>query len=122
MKNIEWIAGLFEGEGCINIRTQRGAKSSVVTLRLGSTDEDVITALHERSGVGTKTFQHSPSHQARGNKPMHIWTVKSRPEVAEILEAMIPHLFSRRKAKAIEALELTRSVMESRVKGPAYKI
>lgn len=52
-RSIEWVAGLFEGEGCFGIACS-GKKSHMLYLRLivSMTDEDVIRTLHETVGVG----------------------------------------------------------------------
>lgn len=100
MNEIEaaWVAGLFEGEGSISFKA-----TSTVTLGLSSTDEDVITKL--QSIVGG-TIYHYTNRPER--KPVWTWYLGERDKVAELLTAMLPHLGSRRSAKAQDALERLR--------------
>jgi hypothetical protein len=92
-----WVAGIIEGEGCINIAHLQGFR---VSISVNMTDFDVITRLREWSQVGTiSTLQPRP-----GRKNAWIWTVSSQIDVQRLLTTIRPFLCERRSLKAKEAL------------------
>jgi len=84
---LDWAAGLFEGEGCIHI----GYRSMDDTYRLiatiGNTDEQVTRFFHDKFGGwhqlagGTRT----------GRKPAWVWTVAG-PAAEKFLRQILPSL------------------------------
>lgn len=92
-----WSAGLFEGEGCIHV----GKKKSVVTLAMCSTDRDVIERFAQWASFGSlkPVVKRSSNH-----KDAWAWTCSRRLQVFSILERLLPHLGSRRRAKAVQVL------------------
>lgn len=105
-RSIEWAAGLFEGEGSIVVRPERGS----IQITLYSTDKDIIILFYNTVGVGTI---HGPIKQTRGvdgkspekYKAMWTWTAYST-NAKKVLQVFLPYFGERRKAKAIEALEM----------------
>ena len=99
-ENLAWMAGLFEGEGCINTRA-----NGAVILKMGMTDEDVVRKFHAMIGCGTvgnpiyhKTMPHY--------KPHWDWQVSGSERVQAILAAFWVFLGDRRKSRAIEAIQI----------------
>jgi hypothetical protein len=90
-----WLAGLFEGEGCITFT----GKSSVA-LSLGMTDRDVVRRAQAVAGVG-RFFEQERRPQY---KPLLAWRVQVAAEVRYVLEQMRPWLGERRGERADEAL------------------
>lgn len=91
---IAWATGLFEGEGCITNR------SGSVSLRLVSTDRDVVEKFQAIMGFG-KIGQQAPS--VGHNKTLYHTSIVGRKAERPLL-LMLPHLCSRRRERAITAL------------------
>lgn len=104
-EEMAWVAGLFEGEGSIST-----AGKSTFVLRLAMTDEDVIRRLHRITGVGNV---YDKPAQIVGHKHQWIWIVSKQEHLQAMLAAMWPWLCSRRRAKAVEALEVYRRPRQS---------
>lgn len=100
---LAWVAGLFEGEGCIVIRPRQDpAWKPSVRLELTSTDPDVLRRLQFICGGKIAPFRRDRG----GVKPYQRWTLSKMTEVADLLEAMLPWLGARRGEKAAEALSI----------------
>lgn len=99
-----WAIGLFEGEGTITIRQQRvGRCYGGVELSLETTDEDVIRRLPTAIGMGTVTGpHHRPSRPEK--KLTWRWRLGKEAQIRELLVLWVPHLGTRRRARALEAL------------------
>lgn len=93
--DIAWLAGLFEGEGCIHVGGKTGNRTR---LTVNMTDADVVTRCRDLTGVGSLRWREHPQW-----KPQLIWSVSHRRDVARLLLAMVPLLGERRRAKALEA-------------------
>ena len=95
-----WMAGLFEGEGYISVRTD--TKKPRVLLGLQMTDFDAVERFYATAGMGRL---HGPYDQkGLGTKPTLRWTTSARAEVETLLNRMWDGLCSRRQAKAIQAM------------------
>lgn len=91
-----WLAGIFEGEGCIVFT----GKNSV-TLSIGMTDRDVIDRVLELVGRGT-IYRNKPK---RGYRPQFHWKVGHQDDVRFVLRGIRPWLGKRRGDKADGAME-----------------
>ena len=83
---IAWLAGLFEGEGCMSIAKNGGTR---LTIRM--TDLDIIQRV-DAMFPSTKMQIVVPQRTLAGNQPktQYTWRI-SRPEtVREILELLLP--------------------------------
>jgi hypothetical protein len=97
-ENIAWIAGLFEGEGCIDMH---GSNSRLI---LNMTDEDVIRKLRRIAGVGAV---YGPRKIAKPHhKPIFCWKVTNRLDVYALLAAIYPFMGVRRASTIEAALRL----------------
>ena len=96
---IAWVAGLFEGEGCIvhrhYPRRKRGG-STVRQLVLGMTDQDVVRRLHAITGIG-RVYKKAPGKPHW--KPQLSWVSCTYGESASLLKKLLPY-FGRRRAAA----------------------
>jgi hypothetical protein len=102
---IGWAAGLFEGEGCIDMAGHHRG----IRLTLSSTDFDVIERFAEIVGVGRVR----PSRTSDlGVKPMLQWQVNGDP-AAEVLRELMPYLGARRLARAEEVFAIRAAWIES---------
>lgn len=98
-----WAAGLFEGEGYIQIRNREYGRECRLSLEM--TDEDVVAKFARICGgyvTGPKTRRSTP-HSNR--KPTWSWAIYRKDDVVALLQAFLPYLGKRRAAKAREALK-----------------
>lgn len=103
---IGWMAGLFEGEGCIqNMHDKRDVNKGTRTsrLRIGMTDLDVLEKFQDLAGCGKIYTDSKPKKE--NHKQSYIWQVGDKANVIRLLLIMLPHFCERRKQKAIETLE-----------------
>lgn len=90
-----WIAGLFEGEGCILLFPTRAE------IKLSMTDFDVVYRLAELTGVGyfqTKQYG-NPKHKRQLR-----WSITRKTDVFDFLRVIRPWLGGRRGDMADAAL------------------
>jgi len=96
MHTIEWAAGLFEGEGCLN-----DSRRKYPALNLSMCDKDVVNNFAEVVGYGKVHKMERPSPR----KTIYRWEVNKRSEVRRILDLLLPHLGLRRAYKALNILD-----------------
>lgn len=99
-RSIEWAAGLFEGEGCIDIRRPRYGVAT--RLQLSSTDFDVIQDYADTLELKVS----GPYANGANRKPIYHAGTAKKSEVQRILSLLLPHLGSRRAYKALNALDV----------------
>lgn len=92
-----WLAGLFEGEGCLHRRKDNGGYELVIAM----TDRDVVDRLPDLTGYGTVRFIRRPEPHWSDKWR---WRVGKRDHIAELLTAMLPYLGCRRGMAAAEFL------------------
>src|SRR5574341_1862045 len=95
-RNIAWLAGLLEGEGCFSRR------GNCVTIQLYMSDRDIV----ERS----RRFVHAPSISERvskrpNHKTCYYWTL-SGPHAASWMMTIYPLMGERRQARIRELLAI----------------
>ena len=95
-----WIAGLFEGEGCI----YKDPRFNAIRLTLNSTDKDIIDRLHAIVQCGNVRFVKFPEYK-KHYKPAWCWTVWKAKDVKRLLVIMLPFLGERRAYHALNALD-----------------
>jgi len=98
-----WAAGLFEGEGCIEIS---GKDRLSVRLRLNTTDHDVLERFAAVVGCGKIREVTAPSIVRPHWKTCWAWAVNRQEDCRRLLETWRPYLGVRRAEKAGEALSL----------------
>lgn len=86
MKDLAWIAGLYEGEGSIIFTRKSG-----LYLSLGSTDRDVLERLQDCIGAGGIYGPYDAGH-----KPVYHYRVPGKVAYATFV-AIWPWLCSRRR-------------------------
>jgi hypothetical protein len=91
-----WLAGLFEGEGCIYFRSKNG-----VTLSVEMTDEDIIHRIYDIAKVGT--IQTRKATDAK-HKASWVWSVSGRHGVRLVLGHISQYFGKRRSISSAEAL------------------
>lgn len=107
-RSLEWAAGLFEGEGTIIIRKARlknREKSDTIDVQLSSIDYDVLSEFCRIIQVGKIYGPYGPYQPNR--KPFWKWSVYGENAI-RVLKDLEPFLLSRRRDKAIEALNINK--------------
>ncbi|AEK09399.1 HNH endonuclease [Mycobacterium phage LittleE] len=94
--NIAWLAGLFEGEGCMSIAKNGGTR---LTIRM--TDRDVIEQVF---AMFPSTRIQVVEPQQDNWKTQYAWRVSDPSKVREILGLLLPWFGERRAARARELL------------------
>lgn len=116
---IAWAAGLFEGEGCINIAKNKPESDNLFArLTMVTTDKDVLerfALIVEGGHINPVPWQYKPNRAGiRVSKPQWRWKAGSEHDVETILTAFYPYLGERRRVKADEALALIAKKKEAR--------
>jgi len=95
--HIPWIAGFYEGEGCIEQTSRYGFRIS-----LTSTDLDVLEKLQGYIGAGTIT----PTKKYKSHhKDAWKYRLGDKKSVTKLLTDMLPWLGNRRAYAAQNALD-----------------
>lgn len=93
-----WLAGLYEGEGCLHRRRTNGTGYE---LTIAMADGDVVHRAHAITGLGR--VQHIPAYH-EGWSEKWAWRVGKREEIATVMRAIRPLLGHRRGADADDFL------------------
>ena len=96
MISIPYLAGFYEGEGCIEQTSTYGFRINIL-----STDFDVIERIHQTFG-GTLN---QVKQQAKHHKPCWKWRLGRNEQVYDLLVRMLPYLGLRRSYDALNALD-----------------
>lgn len=106
-----WVAGIVEGEGSMgldNMGPKSGNRHPKAHIKVAMTDEDVVRALHSKTGVGN-VFGPYPGGGTKGNpewKEQWVWHVAKREDVRSIITAILPFLYERRTVQAMTCLDV----------------
>jgi hypothetical protein len=99
-EDIAWVAGVFEGEGCIRVR-KGGHYGAQVSIRMD--DQDVIERIHSTMGFGN--LYEAQERRAGGRVvTQYNYQLAAAEHVIAFLTAVLPYLGARRRAKAEEAI------------------
>ena len=99
MRSIEWVAGLFEGEGCLH---KRSGKTNSWQLGINMTDRDVMEAVYEVMGVGTLRGPYKKA--AHNHKDYYQWRVYNKEDIFKVICDFYPYMGERRREKFDEFL------------------
>ena len=114
IKNLDWVGGFFDGEGCIYINplcvksTVKGKSYSypeiqVIVAQSGDLGKELMLAFQQEYGFGKITSTHGSSL----TKKTPYMTRMSGKKAISFLEKLEPHLIIK-KQKAQEAIKLGR--------------
>ena len=99
-KDLYWLAGLIEGEGCYTW-LKRVYKPQVI---ISMCDQDVIEKAAQLMGTSVVSV-YPPSHRKRGHSPQ--WHAKVTGQRAiYLMQALYPLMGKRRKARIDELYEM----------------
>jgi hypothetical protein len=93
IRDTAWAAGLFEGEGCVYAKPDKGRVRIAVSL--DSCDEDVLRRFADVVGVGRV---YGPYNHSRGTKPYWKWKATGPENVRQVYRLVGPELGERRRA------------------------
>jgi hypothetical protein len=111
--NLNWAAGLFEGEGTVTIAVRNSDETYRVVCTLGSTDEQLID-LFQAWWPGYK----QPAYGERpGRKPAWYWTVIAH-KATVFMRTIRPYLRTERVQRKID---LALDFQSFRTRGPACR-
>lgn len=96
-KWIAWMAGIYEGEGCITRSTGRGHY-----IRIKMSDEDIVRRVKEIFGSGSffKIEQKKPY------KDLYAWQISGKNEIVRFMQLVAPYLSVRRRERFREVLDI----------------
>jgi len=118
-KNWSYLAGLFDGEGCISIcprKDKHGDNAFIFCIQITNTNTTLMKWLIEHFG-GVYYSQDGKSRKPNW-KPSYRWRVKGRANEEEFLLGVLPYLVIK-KEQAKLALEFVRMWQE---KNPARRL
>lgn len=99
-----WFAGLFEGEGCINICRQKGRRTSRISLVIRMTDEDVMLRVSQ--------LLNRKLYKCKKQQPHHkqAWqcNIQNREDILRVLSYIEPYMGERRRQSIEEVREYYR--------------
>lgn len=106
-EQLAYLAGIFEGEGCIGWRRSPGPH---LELRIGMTDQDVIEWVAGIAGIGT-VYGPYRKFAPDGREMKQQWQyITTGSEAFALAVAIWPWLFSRRQEQVRVAIIRWRSV------------
>jgi len=93
LADLYWLAGLFEGEGCVSVQGR------TPTLGIAMADRDVIARVGELWGV-TPSVQR---YNSRVPNTRTLWRVRLHGRRAMVwMERLFPHLGARRQQRIFD--------------------
>lgn len=95
-EEIAWLAGLYEGEGCV-----QAEPDGKLVVKFKMTDEDVLLRAKDAFGFGCVSGPYKPS--GLGKKQTWEWRLTTRKAVA-FLAMIFPWLLARRREQVGAAL------------------
>lgn len=96
LEDFEWLAGLFEGEGCIMIGTSisRGYRCYTLKVRVTMTDLEIVSMFNDQ--WPSKVFKpNKPRRDKHSRRPLWTWGLGG-PTASEWLALMRPFFRSDR--------------------------
>lgn len=103
-RDLYWIAGLLEGEGCFYLTTRRNSDGSprpLLSVLCQMTDEDVIERLAELIGFGNVNRREPKQSNW---KPVWTWQCSDVERLLPLLTALRPIMGARRADKIDQML------------------
>ena len=92
-----WLAGFFDGEGCVYIPQTPG-----IELSIANTNREVIEAIHRRLAIGIIM---EVTFDQEGWKTKYHWRVRTYDEAYALLKIIRPYL-TIKASKADQAIEI----------------
>jgi len=107
---LEWLAGFFDGEGCIS--SARGVQRSPnPRVTLGNTHQGVMDEVKAFLGERCKKGSYRTRTKNDGRRTMYLVYFDCAADVQLILELLAPHLHVKQE-QAFVAIEMARRINE----------
>lgn len=104
---VAYLAGFFDGEGCIQFFSMQKGKYISVALQVVNSD---VSPLHLfRENFGGKIYHHSRGCKGVEGKEMWAWYLGGKKRVALALQLMLPYLRVKQQ-RAITAIDLCQHI------------
>jgi hypothetical protein len=100
---IEYIAGLFDGEGCITCNHTQSAP--IIHLQVSNCNRPILEELKAFFGHGT-----IQTNGGGGDRPVYCWHTSGASKVTEVLTKLLPYLRIKQKQASI-ALKLCERII-----------
>ena len=107
MSQMAWAAGLFEGEGSIQVPGKRSNRpgNRLPWLSMGSADKDMLDRFAALVGGKVRgpyrgQGKNTPEHY----RPMYHWQLMGIERIQLVLREFWPYLGERRRARAADAI------------------
>ncbi len=112
-EDIAWMAGLFEGEGCMWAAIKKGKPDAeypsqrkdgaTFSATIHMVDEDVIARFHSLAGFGALNYMDTPSGKKAGQQPTWRWTGSGKKAI-DLMFKLAPYFGIRRRAQMMNAI------------------
>ena len=97
-----YIAGLFDGEGCINV--VRGKDSLGFNVSITNTNEKVLQGVKMFLGYGKIHRRHDKRYPK--HSPVYAWRIHHRIDIHKFLTLLLPHLIIKKDKAERTLLEI----------------
>lgn len=106
-REIGWVAGILEGEGCFSVLKNRSSKKIYLhaKVHIQSSDRDVVEKIQSFSGLGTVAGPFKT--RSAKHSPMHSWQTQG-DDARTLMNLILPQMGIRRKKKIKQVLETCR--------------
>lgn len=84
-----YIAGFFDGEGCVNWRTDNRRARLIITQK----DRAQLEAIHEMTGIGRLRAQ---PHSGKVGETYYRYEIGAQREVVQFVRAILPYAILKR--------------------------
>lgn len=100
---IGYVAGIIDGEGYIGIKKTKTGNLDV-SMKVTSTDEDIIDKMIAFTGVGTKNGPYEPTETKK--KPYWGWHIQKMRDIQFVLTLVRTVMSQRRQERIEEVLNI----------------
>ena len=109
-----YIAGIVDGEGCLNLSKQTNRKDISPVVVVGMTDVKCVQFLYNITGVGNFFVKHG-KQTPKNYKTKYVWAVRGRLEIYLLLKAIYPYLVVKK-----EQTDVMLEFVERRIQGRLF--
>ena len=95
-----WIAGFFEGEGSVNLRSGKYRNPRVTIMQV---EREPLDWIREWTGVG-KVYGPYRQSKRPSTQPYFVYSIGKKVHVEEFIAAILPLLSKRRQAQVKRVL------------------
>jgi hypothetical protein len=100
-RDLVWLAGLLEGEGCFSLQCYRNGVTclhALPSIEVQMTDRDVVARAGKLLGGGQTKVRGGGRPKAKRFHKVYIWRVNGQRAV-HVMKLLLPHMGKRRSAR-----------------------